>query len=58
MVTMTPGRLIEMCLSEPCSKVCLGEHLSELFAIQNNPKGDALLPLPIKFASEYTVRKA
>jgi hypothetical protein len=38
-------RLIEMCLNETCSKVHIGKHLSDMFAVQNNLKeGDALLP--------------
>jgi hypothetical protein len=49
------------------SKVCIGKHLSESFLIQNDLKqGDALLsnfyldalsPLLLNFALEYTIRK-
>jgi hypothetical protein len=39
-------RLIEMCLNETYSKVCVGKLFSDKFPIQNGLKqGDALLPL-------------
>jgi hypothetical protein len=51
-------RLIEMCLNETCSKVCIGKHLSDSFPIQNGlNQGDALSPLIFNFALEYAVRK-
>jgi hypothetical protein len=47
-----------MCLNETYSKVCIGEHLSDKFPIQNGLKqGDALLPLLFNFALEYGIRK-
>jgi hypothetical protein len=51
-------RLIKMCLNETCSKVRIGELLSDKFPIQNGLKqGDALSPLLFNFALEYAVRK-
>jgi hypothetical protein len=51
-------RLIKMCLNETYSKVHIGEHLSGSFLIQKSQKqGDALSPLRLNFASEYTIRK-
>jgi hypothetical protein len=50
--------LIKMCLSETCSEVHIGKHLSDTFPIQNGLKqGDALLLLLFNFALEYTIRK-
>jgi hypothetical protein len=52
-------RLIEMCLNEIYSKICIGKHLSESFHIQNDLKqGNALSPLLFNFALEYAIRKA
>jgi hypothetical protein len=28
-------RLIEVCLTEPCSEVCIGRHMSDTFPAQN-----------------------
>jgi hypothetical protein len=51
-------RLIQMCLNETYSKVCIDKLLSDTFPIQNGLKeGDALLPLLFSFALEYTIRK-
>jgi hypothetical protein len=51
-------RLIKMCLNETYSKVRIGKHLSDSFAIQNGLKqGDALSPLLFNFALEYVIRK-
>jgi len=50
-------RLIKMCLNETYSRVWIGKHLPHIFPTENGLKqGDALLPLPFKFASEYAVR--
>jgi hypothetical protein len=51
-------RLIKICLNETYSKVHIGKSLADAFCIQNGLKqGDALLPVPFNFASEYTMRK-
>jgi hypothetical protein len=51
-------RLINMCLNETYSKICVGKLLSQIFLIQNSFKqGDALSPLLFKLASEYAIRK-
>jgi hypothetical protein len=43
-------RLIKMCLSETCSRVWVGKHLSDTFPIKNGLKqGDALSPLLFYF---------
>jgi hypothetical protein len=50
--------LINMCLNEAYSKVCIGKLLSDKFPIQNGLKqGDALLPLLFNFSLEYAIRK-
>jgi hypothetical protein len=47
-----------MCVNETYSKVLIGKHLSDNFAIQNGlNQGDALSPLLFNFASEYTITK-
>jgi hypothetical protein len=47
-----------MCLYETYSKVRTGKHLSDNFPNQNGLKqGDALSPLLLNFALEYTIRK-
>jgi hypothetical protein len=47
-----------MCLNETYSKVRIGKHLSDSFAIQNGLKqGDALSPLLFNFALKYAIRK-
>jgi hypothetical protein len=57
-VAMKLVRLIKMRLNETYSKVCIGEHLSDSFSIQNGLKqGDALSPLLFNFALEYAIRK-
>jgi hypothetical protein len=51
-------RLIEMCLNETYSEVCIGKHLSESFSIQNGLKqGYALSPLLFKFTLAYAITK-
>jgi hypothetical protein len=52
-------RLIKMCLSETCSRVRVGKHLSGTFPIKNGLKqGYALSPLLFNFALEYAIRRA
>jgi hypothetical protein len=47
-----------MCLYETYINVCIGEHLSESFPIQNCLKqGDALSPLIFNVALEYGIWK-
>jgi retron-type reverse transcriptase len=47
-----------MCLSETCSKVHIGKHLSDIFLTKNGLKqGNSLSPLLSNFALEYAVRK-
>jgi hypothetical protein len=46
-----------MCLNETHSKLHVGKHLSDSFAIQNGLKqGDDLSPLLFNFALEYAIR--
>jgi hypothetical protein len=55
---MKLARLIKMCLNETCSKVHMGNILSDTFCIQNAlNQGYALLPLLFNFALEYVMRK-
>jgi hypothetical protein len=52
------ARVIKMCLNETYSRVWVGKHLSDRFAIKNGLKeGDALSPLLFNFALEYAVRR-
>jgi hypothetical protein len=47
-----------MCLHKTYSKVHIGEHLFDMFPIQNGLKqGDAFSPLFFNFALEYAIRK-
>ncbi|KAJ4443809.1 hypothetical protein ANN_05590 [Periplaneta americana] len=51
-------RLIKMCLSETCSRVRIGQFLSDAFPIHCGIKQrDALSPLIFNFALEYAIRK-
>ena len=51
-------RLIKRCLNETYSRVRVGKNLSDMFPIRNGLKpGDALLPLLVNFALEYTIRR-
>jgi hypothetical protein len=51
-------RLIKMCLNETCSKIHIGQHLSDNFTISNGLKqGDASSPLLFNFALGYAIRK-
>jgi hypothetical protein len=57
-IPMKLVRLIEMCLNETYSKVCIGKDLFDSFPIQYDLKqGDALSPLLLNFALEYAIRK-
>jgi hypothetical protein len=57
-VLMKLDRLINMCLNESYSKVCIGERLCDNFPIQNVLKqGDALSPLLFNVALEYAISK-
>jgi hypothetical protein len=50
--------LIQMCLNESNSTVCVGKYQSDRFPIQNGLKpGDALSPLLFNFALEYAIRR-
>ena len=51
-------RLIKkMCLTETCSAVRVGKHLSDMFHIKDGLKqGDALTPLLFNSESEYAIR--
>ena len=50
--------LIKLCLSEACSRVQVGKHLSEMFPIKNGLRqGDALSLLLFNFAVEYAIRR-
>ena len=47
-----------MCLNETYSTVWVGKHLSDMFPIRSGLKqGDALQPLLLNFALEYTIRR-
>ena len=47
-----------MCLTETYSRVRVGRHLSDMFAIRNGlQQGDALLPLIFNLALEYAFRR-
>jgi hypothetical protein len=47
-----------MCLNETSSRVHIGKNLSDKFTVQNGLKqGDALSPLLLNFALEYTIRR-
>jgi hypothetical protein len=51
-------RLIKMCSNETYSKVHIGKHFSNSFAVQNGLKqGDVLSSLLFNFALEYAIRK-
>ena len=50
--------LIKMSMTETCSRVRVGENVSDRFPIRNGLKqGDALTPLLFKFALEYAIRR-
>jgi hypothetical protein len=41
-VSMKPVTLINICLNEPNTEVCVGKYFSDTFPIQNDLEGDAL----------------
>jgi len=50
--------LKKKCLTETCSRVRVGENLSDLIPIRNGLKnGDVLKPLLLTFALEYAIRR-
>jgi hypothetical protein len=50
-ITMKLVRLINLCLTETCSRVQVGKNLSDMLPIKNDMKeGSALLPLLFNFA--------
>jgi hypothetical protein len=52
------AELIKMCLNETYSTAHISKNLSDKFPIQNSLKqGDALSPLFLNFALEYTIRR-
>jgi hypothetical protein len=57
-IPMKLVKLIKMCLSETCSRIRVGKHLSGVFPIKNGVKlGNALLPLLFNFALENAIRR-
>ena len=55
-IPMKLVRLVKMCLPEMYSRVQVGKNLSDIFPITNDLKqGDALLPLLLNSALEYTI---
>jgi hypothetical protein len=58
-IPMKLTRLIEMCLSEICSRVRVRQQLPDTFPIKNGLKQrDVLSPLLWNFASEYAIGRA
>jgi hypothetical protein len=58
MVPMKLVGLIQMCLNETYSKVCIGKHLSDSFPIQNGlNQRDAQSPLLFNFSLDHAIRK-
>ena len=56
-IPMKLVRLIKMCPAETCSRVQVGNHLSDVFPIKNGLKqGDVLSPLLFDFALVYAIR--
>jgi hypothetical protein len=55
-IPMKLVRLIKMCLSETCSRVRVGKHMSDTFPVKNGLKqGDGLSLLLFNFALEYAL---
>jgi hypothetical protein len=51
-------RKIKVCLTETCSRVWVGQNLSDIFPIRKGLKqGDALSPLLFNFVLEYAIRR-
>jgi len=58
-IPMKLVKLIKMCLTEMCSSVRVGKHLSDVFPIRNGlKKRDALSPLLVNFVLEHGITKA
>jgi hypothetical protein len=56
-ITLKLVRLIRMCLNETCSRVRVIKLLSDRFSIKEAlEKGEALSPLLLNFALEYSIR--
>jgi hypothetical protein len=56
-IPMKLVRLIEMWLSETCSRVRVGKHSYYMFPIKSGLKQDGLCPLPFSCALEYAIRR-
>jgi len=57
-IPMKLVRLIKICLNETCSRVQIGKHLSDMFAVKNGwQQGDSLSPLLFNFALEFAIRR-
>jgi hypothetical protein len=56
-ITTKLVRLIKICLNAAYSRVTVGKHLSDTFAIKINLKQDDLSRLLFNFALEYAVRR-
>jgi hypothetical protein len=57
-IPMEMVRLINLCLSETCSRVWVGKNLSDVFPTRNGLKqGGALSLLFFNFAFEYAIRR-
>jgi len=51
-------QLVKMCLSDPISRVRIGNNMSDSFKVRNGLKqDDALSPLLFNFALEYAILK-
>jgi hypothetical protein len=46
-----------MCLNETCSRLQIGQHLSDIFPINGLKQGYVLSPLLFNFALEYAIRR-
>jgi len=56
-IPMKLVKVIKMCLTETCSRVRGGKHLSDMLPIRNGLKqGGALSPLLFNFSLEYDIR--
>jgi hypothetical protein len=52
-ITKKLVRLINICLNETCSRVCVGKHLSGMFPVRNGLKQG----VAFNFALEYAIRR-
>jgi hypothetical protein len=56
-IPMKLVRLINICLNETYSRIRVDKYWSDMFSIRKGSKqGDALSPLLVNFALEYTIR--